>query len=145
MRLRGLPLLLSVVGCASVAPTQVQPYFAVDRREQSSYPEAAFHGSVMIANGCVVLRQTGSGRLNTPIFPPGTRLVFSRGGSIELNVRGKRVRLGREYVIGGGFMSAPASDLGIVLAAPIPAACPASQYIVSEIQEKSSWRRQRRK
>lgn len=133
MRVAALPLLLCLVGCVR-GPTSDQPFLAVDLREHSAYPEAAFHGSLSVANRCLVLRQKGSDLVATPVLPRGTRLASSRSGGIELIVRDKRVALGKQYVFGGGFVSA--SSFGSVLAAPIPAACPSRHYIVSGVEEK---------
>lgn len=117
-----------------VPSMQAQPYVAVDLTERSLYPEASFHGSLGVANGCVVFQQAGPGAPTTPIFPRGTRLVTNSRGNLELIVRSARVSFGKEYMLSGGHV--PLTSFGIALASPPPASCPAAYYLVGSIKEE---------
>ncbi|HUE79944.1 MAG TPA: hypothetical protein VMN38_09970 [Sphingomicrobium sp.] len=108
-------------------------YVAVNLTERSIYPKAITHGSFVKSNGCVAFRPV-TGTLLTPIFPHGTRLASNANGNFDLVIEASRVSFGREYFVGGGVVPLPSE--GIALAAPVPATCSASYYLVGSVNER---------
>lgn len=119
---------------SATRPAQ-QPYVAVNLKQPAVLPQASSHGSFVIANGCVAFRRTGTGTLLTPIFPRGTRLVTDRGGNPQLIVKTSTVTFDREYDLGGGEVNVETFK-EVELAAPAPASCPKSFYVIGSIKHE---------